>query len=1009
MPTPVAAARQCLTEEAAKGLDDAVSVARRRGHAQTTSLHAVSAMLSHTSSALRDACARSRSAVHSTRLQFRALELSLSVSLDRSLSKSCGGDDPPVSNSLMAAIKRSQATQRRKPENFPLQQPCSVKVDLHHLILSILDDPVVSRVFAEAGFWSSEIKLAILRPLTHLMHQQLPLRRNFPFAFSGEEDADNRRIAEVLSRKSGRNPLLLGACARDALRSFVEAVERQNSAVLAGELCSLRVTRIGREAMEFVGGSCGEEVVSGRFEEIGEMVEQRVGKGVVVDLGELEDLVNEKNGWGESEAVRYVVIGLGKLLEVSYGRLWLIAAAGSYEIYMKFVGRFSSIEKDWDLQLLPIVSIRSSFSAQAYHTPRCESSMLAASTVGLCLPNLPPRLHISELGSAQGLNLKIEDDVVVLNSTESATHKNLDKMCQYIYKISPNANTCPTAMGFQYCDNKGKFANNLSSKLTHTSSSEYININSEVLVSKQIISTSQSSGSFPMDFNARQEKYTSKFSQKFQRVECLESSDLGSCNMGTSIVCDGSQLSPTSVIAVTTDLGLGMCSSPTSNKYKKPSSQFTVESPKEISSLFSSKFNVAGGNILKHPSQPSTFLSSDFCGQVDARNSKILLDVLTKEVSWQDEAISVISKTIAGSRTKRVGAKHRGDVWMNFVGPDRNGKKKIAVTLAKFLYGSRDRSIFVDLSSEETKGCIVQFRGKTTLDLIVGEYIKNRFSVVFLENVDKADVLVQNSLSQAMKTGKLTDSRGGEVGVNNAIFVTSFSGHQAREPSKYSEERIGKVKGRPIKITVENVSGDIKSRSVSVDDGSIDNIPNPVVSNKRKFVSHNEFHDQHLLSDTSKKAYATPNWHLDLNLPAEENEPQVRQMSDGNLEHASTDMQNLWLQDLSEQVDETVVFKPYNFDALADRVMKVITSSFHKTIGSECALQIESEVMDQLLAAAYDSDGVNGIENWVEQVLCGGFTGVQRRYNLTACSIVKLATCSHQTSNVYLPPTITMD
>lgn len=167
----------------------------------------------------------------------------------------------------------------------------------------------------------------------------------------------------------GRNPLLLGACARDALWSFADAVERQNGGVLR-ELCSLRVKRIGREVMEFVSGSCGEEGVRWRFEEIGDMVEQRVGKGIVVDVGDLEDLVNEKNGWGESEAVRYVVVGLGKLLEVSHGRLWLIAAATNYESFIKFVGRFPSIEKDWDLQLLPIFSLRSSFSAQSYHTRR---------------------------------------------------------------------------------------------------------------------------------------------------------------------------------------------------------------------------------------------------------------------------------------------------------------------------------------------------------------------------------------------------------------------------------------------------------------------------------------------------------------------------------------------------------------------------------------------------------------------------------------------------------------
>ncbi|TKY56870.1 hypothetical protein E2542_SST21316 [Spatholobus suberectus] len=151
--------------------------------------------------------------------------------------------------------------------------------------------------------------------------------------------------------------------ARDALRSFAEAVERGNGAVLPRELCGLRVACVGREVLEFVSGGCGEEGVGLWFEEIGEMVERRVGCGVVVDFGDLEVLVNEENGWGESEGVRFVVGGLGKLLEVSYGRLWLMGAAASYESYIKFLETFPSVDKDWDLQLLPIVSVCASFTA----------------------------------------------------------------------------------------------------------------------------------------------------------------------------------------------------------------------------------------------------------------------------------------------------------------------------------------------------------------------------------------------------------------------------------------------------------------------------------------------------------------------------------------------------------------------------------------------------------------------------------------------------------------------
>ncbi|XP_047151517.1 protein SMAX1-LIKE 8-like [Vigna umbellata] len=1083
MPTPVAAARQCLTADAARALDEAVSVARRRGHAQTTSLHAVSALLSlPSSSLLRDACSRARNCAYSPRLQFKALDLCLSVSLDRapsSHSHLSSDHDPPVSNSLMAAIKRSQANQRRHPDNFHFyhhqqthhnlnlnqnhQQPfsvSSVKVELQHLILSILDDPVVSRVFAEAGFRSSDIKLAILRPLRprgppiFLCNLSEPPRR-FPFFFGGEDGGGEnyRRIGEVLVRSRGRNPLLLGACAGDALRSFVEAVEKRREGVLPVELSGLKVVCIADEVAR---GDA--EGVGKRVREIGSLAEQCVGPGVVVSFGDLKGFVSDEEGGGEG--LRGVVGELAKLLQVHYDKFWLMGAAASYESYLKFVGKFPCIEKEWDLQLLPITSVKPS---ESYHRPRsslmdsfvpfggffssqsdlkgppngsfycvphchqcgerCEHDVLGASKERLSASSaadshhssLPPWLQIAEFGTSKGLNVKTKDNDVLLDSSESGPlRKNLDKLSQHLHQ--QDANTFPTVVGFQCgADKKKEDADNYSSKMTDKSPSDYINLNSHVPVGMQMMPASHSSSPFPAVFKAKQEKYTSKHAEIFQKVEDHESGDLRSCNMSNSSVCDGSQMSPTSVTSVTTDLGLGICSSPTSNKLKKPPVQYTMEPPKEIPSLFSSNLNLADGNILKHPSQSSSCLSFDYCGLVDAKNPKFLFEALSKEVSWQDEALQAIIKTIVCSSTKRV--KHRGvnqpgDIWMNFVGPDRLGKKKIAVSLAELLYGSRESFIFVDLSSEEMKGCNAKFRGKTTLDFIVGECCKKPLSVVLLENVDKADILAQKSLSQAIKTGKITDSHGREVSVNNTVFVLSFSDYQNScisngEPSNYSEERILKAKRGGIKLRVKHVLGDHRSQSIGVTNNSMDAIPNLNFLNKRKLIGDKEFHDQDIPSDTAKRAHTASGWQLDLNLPAEENEQKLT--NEKNPEHVTTENQSLWLQNLCDLVDETVVFKPYDFDALADRLLNVIRGNFKKILGSECVLQIQTEVMDQLLKAQYVSDRDSEVENWVEEVLCGGFTEIQRRYNLTAGSIVKLATYPEQAPGVHLPPRIILD
>lgn len=396
MPTPVSTARQCLTEEAARALDDAVTVARRRSHTQTTSLHAVSALLALPSSTLREACARARSSAYSPRLQFRALELSVGVSLDR-LPTTKAQEEPPISNSLMAAIKRSQANQRRHPETFHLYQQLqnqsniinanssssppsisTVKVELKHFILSILDDPIVSRVFGEAGFRSFDIKIAILNPPTNYRFSKTtrcpPLflcnlsdmelsKRGFNFPFSGplgDEglDENSRRIGEVLVKKSGKNPLLVGVCANDALNDFVDVVRKGKVGILPREIDGLGVVYLEKEISDFLGrGGGSEELMRFKFKEVDDLVEACKGPGVVVSYGELKVFV--KDGHGESvEAVNYVVSQLTRLVEVHRGRLWLIGSAANYDSYMKFLARFPSTEKDWDLHFLTITSSR---------------------------------------------------------------------------------------------------------------------------------------------------------------------------------------------------------------------------------------------------------------------------------------------------------------------------------------------------------------------------------------------------------------------------------------------------------------------------------------------------------------------------------------------------------------------------------------------------------------------------------------------------------------------------
>lgn len=102
-----------------------------------------------------------------------------------------------------------------------------------------------------------------------------------------------------------------------------------------------------------------------KFNELGDALGRRLGSGVIVSLGPLTALIHEDSASQQQEAACYVVSQLTGLLKAHQERLWLIGTAENYETYLKFLSRFPTAEKDWDLHLLPI-TYRSSSSTQKF-------------------------------------------------------------------------------------------------------------------------------------------------------------------------------------------------------------------------------------------------------------------------------------------------------------------------------------------------------------------------------------------------------------------------------------------------------------------------------------------------------------------------------------------------------------------------------------------------------------------------------------------------------------------
>ncbi|KAM3375879.1 protein SMAX1-LIKE 7 [Capsicum galapagoense] len=1070
MPTPVSTARQCLTQEASITLDDAVAMAGRRGHAQTTSLHYVSSLLSIPSSCLREACSRTRNNAYSVRVQFKALELCLGLSMDRLPSSPSRVDDPPVSNSLMAAIKRSHANQRRQPENFYNYQQqiqnqsasssvLGVKVELRNLIISVLDDPVLSRVFEEAGFRSCDIKLAILRPvhklfrysrfrgpplfLCNLSNQTDLFRRSFSFPFLGlsEGKDDYRRIGEVFVNNRGKNPLILGTCAQGAMNSFLEMIHRnRGGGILPVEVCGLSVICIETDITRFVTGEWDEELVKLKFEEIGTMVMHSLGPSHVVNYGDLEVLARDD---ASIDSCRHIVNKLTNLLEVYRGKLWLIGWLERYEIYLKVLNRFPYIEKDWDLQLLTITSSvttkeetfpRSSlmesfvplggfFSAPAadiesslgcsYHTASrcdlcneyCKQEVNSLSKCGLVSSvsvadhyqsSLPSWLQMTELKSNGGLeSMKAKDDKMVSGAKVAGLQRKWDNLCQRLHYNQPLPKTSkfgmssgiPSVVGFQFDKDQKESVNN--KKIGHQ------NASSAETVRKKITSTISSSN--------ESSNLLSKFSETPSRGD-----DEHVFN------------SPVSVTSMTTELGLCTASTSPSKEQEQLKNHSRTNQAHDILCYISASAKVRSRSFINPLplSPPSKSLQK----QLDPKDFKMLYAALMEKVNWQEEAVKAISQTIAQcrSRNERNNWPSRGDIWLSFLGPDKLGKKKIAIALAEILFGSTNNLIFVDLSLQDEAGLFylqvlnqydVRFRGKHVVDYVADKLRNSPLSVVFLENVDKADILVQKSLSQAVKTGRFSDSHGKEVSIANAIFVTTSSRlaeertlPSTKEIVDYSEENILTAKGCQIQILIAfDLADDIKGSNSTASITTRKRSSSQICVNNRKLTTHPiESVDQPFgSSEMARRAHKTSNLCLDLNLPAEE-----IKTSDNFIGDSGCDFSNentiTWLKQLFTQFDETVIFRPFDLDSLAEKLLKEIRLCFHKIVGPECLLEIDRKVLEQIVAAAFLSDSKK-IEDWIQHVLSRGFVQAQERYSLSARSVVKLKACESYSQEADIP------
>ncbi len=178
-----------------------------------------------------------------------------------------------------------------------------------------------------------------------------------------------------------------------------------------------------------------------------------------------------------------------------------------------------------------------------------------------------------------------------------------------------------------------------------------------------------------------------------------------------------------------------------------------------------------------------------------------LEEELAKHVVGQRQAISTVARAVRRSRAGlRKGERPIGSFLM--IGPTGVGKTELAKSLALALFGSKDSMIRLDMSEYMEKHSISKligsppgYVGYDEAGQLTEQVRRNPYSLILLDEIEKAHPDVLNMFLQIMEDGRLTDSQGRTVSFKDTLIImTSNAGVSHRKASlgfAVAEEQAG--------------------------------------------------------------------------------------------------------------------------------------------------------------------------------------------------------------------------
>lgn len=173
--------------------------------------------------------------------------------------------------------------------------------------------------------------------------------------------------------------------------------------------------------------------------------------------------------------------------------------------------------------------------------------------------------------------------------------------------------------------------------------------------------------------------------------------------------------------------------------------------------------------------------------EAEAQKLICLEERLHKRVVGQERAVQSVSKAIRRNRSDF--RRKRSPNSFIFVGPTGVGKTELARAVAEELFGNEDAMIRLDMSEYMEKHTVSKligappgYVGYDQGGQLTEKVRRKPYSVILLDEIEKAHPDVYNMLLQIMEDGRLTDSHGRTVGFENTIIImTSNAGTSNRQ------------------------------------------------------------------------------------------------------------------------------------------------------------------------------------------------------------------------------------